>query len=139
MRKILIALVAVAAVALGGCQSFDVFSKLQTVYTDLSSTTVPAEQAQIAISSFQVIEAGATQYFKYCKQSPADAACAPGTVASPGPLRLAIKYDRLGRQYRDQIKAAARSGAPITTVLYNFLTGAIAQLTATPAAQFGVQ
>lgn len=139
MRKILVALVAVSTIALGGCQSSGLFTKLQQVYTDISTTSVPAAQAQIAISSFEVIEAGATQYFKYCFQSPADAACAPGTVTNPGPLRLAIKYDRLGRQYRDQIKAAARSGQPISVALYNFLTSAVAQLTATPAAQFGAQ
>lgn len=112
-------------------------AKIEQVYVLATTATVPETQAQIAVSSFQVLEAAATEYFKYCATSKTDPKCAPGTVTAPGPLRLAIKYDRQGRNARDQIKAAAKSGALISSTVYNLLIGAVNNLGTTPAATFG--
>jgi hypothetical protein len=126
------------AIGLAGCATLTTdFTKLQQVFTLATTATVPASVAQVAVSSFQVLEAGATEYFKYCKTTPADTRCNPGTLQAPGPLRLAIKYDRQGRTARDQIKAAGRTGALISSTTYNLLATAITNLTATPASTFG--
>lgn len=126
------------AVGLGGCATFQTdLAKLQQAYTVVTTATVPASTAQVAVSSFEVIEAAATQYFKYCKANLATPACAAGTPTSPGPLRIAIKYDRQGRSARDQIKAAGKSGALISTTAYNLLVDAVTNLTSTPVATFG--
>lgn len=137
IRKLL--LVAAATFSLGGCATFSTdIAKVQTAFVDITTATVPAATAQIAVSSFEVIEAAATQYFVYCKKNLATPVCAAGTVTSPGPLRLAIKYDRQGRSARDQIKAAGKSGALISTTAYNLLVDAVTNLTSsTPVATFG--
>ena len=113
-------------------------AKIEQVYTVATTTTVPEAQAQIAVSSFQVLEAGSTEYFKFCKSNRSTAVCAPGTVASPGPLRLAIKYVRQGRAARDTIKAAAKTGQLISSTVYNLLIGAVNNLNTTPVPTFGV-
>lgn len=136
MKKILLA--AFLAVSLGGCASLTQdIAKLQYVYQVATTATVPAPTAQIAVSSFQVVEAASTEYFVYCKSTPAASACAPGTVDNPGPLRLVIKYVRAGRDARDQIKAAGKSGGLIATTVYNTLVQAITNLSASPVASFG--
>lgn len=136
MKKTALALV--ATLSLGGCATFQAeIAKIQTVFTEVTTATVPAPTAQAAVSSWEVIEASATQYFIYCKQNPATSVCAPGTVSQPGPLRLAIKYDRQGRNARDQIKAAGKSGALISTTVYNLLVSAVTAITSTPVATFG--
>jgi len=111
---------------LAGCAAE--LAKFQQVYTVATTATVDPSQAAIAVSSFEVLEAGATEYFKYCKLNPSTPACAPGTKAVPGPLRLAIKYDRQGRAARDQIKAAGKTGQLISAMVYNLLTQAINSL-----------
>lgn len=127
------------AVTLSGCAALQAdIAKLQQVYQVVTTATVPASTAQVAVSSFQVVEAAATEYFIYCKKTPAASICDPGTVASPGPLRLAIKYDRQGRAARDQLKAAGKSGALISSTAYNILVQAVTSLAATPVANFGV-
>lgn len=138
MKKYIAAWFAVVALTLGGCASLQTdFAKLQQIYSVATTATVPAPTAQIAISSFEVLEAAATQYFVYCKKSPAVAACAPGTVSNPGPLRLVIKADRQGRAARDQIKTAGKTGALISSTTYNLLVLAVSNLSASPAATFG--
>jgi len=116
----------ILAVGLGGCAAE--LAKFQQVYTVATTATVDPSQAAIAVSSFEVLEAGATEYFKFCKGSPTSAACAPGTKASPGPLRLAIQYDRQGRAARDQIKTAGKTGQLISKTVYNLLIQAINNL-----------
>lgn len=134
MKKLL--LVPFLALALGGCATE--LQKIQTAFNVITTASVSPSQAQVAVSSFEVIEAAATEYFVYCHNNPAVSACAPGTKAQPGPLRIAIKYDRQGRAARDQIKAAGKSGALISTTVYNLLTDAITNLTsATPVQSFG--
>ena len=118
--------IAAVALALGGCAAD--LAKLQQVYTVATTATVDPSQAAIAVSSFEVLEAGATEYFKYCKLNPSTAACAPGTKAQPGPLRLAIQYDRQGRAARDQIKSAGKTGQLISQTVYNLLIQAINNL-----------
>lgn len=137
MKKLL--LVVALASWLGGCATFSTdLAKVQTAFVDITTATVPAATAQVAVSSFEVIEAAATQYFVYCRGNRTAPACAPGTVANPGPLRLAIKYDRQGRSARDQIKTAGKSGALISTTAYNLLVDAVTGLTSsTPVATFG--
>jgi hypothetical protein len=126
------------AFALSGCATFQAeIAKLQQAYTVATTATVPASTAQIVVSSFEVLEAGSTEYFKYCKQTPADSRCAPGTVTNPGPLRLAIKYIRQGRAARDQIKAAGKTGALISSTAYNLLVTAVNDLATTPVSTFG--
>lgn len=138
MKKLL-ALVLLAA-SLGGCATFDAgVARFQQAYTVATTATVPASTAQVAISSFQVVEAAATGYFKYCKSSPETSICDPGTKEIPGPLRLAIKYDRQGRAARDQIKAAGKTGALISTTAYNLLVTAVTDLSSTPVANFGAK
>jgi hypothetical protein len=132
-----IALIA-ASIFLSGCASLQAdFNKLGQAITFVTTATVSPAVAQVSVSSFQVLEAGSTGYFKYCKTTPADAACAPGTVTNPGPLRLAIKYIRQGRSARDQIKLAGRSGALISSTVYHLLTDAITNLSSSPVANFG--
>lgn len=137
MKKLLS--VVALALWLGGCATFSTdLAKVQQVFAVVTTAAVPAATAQVAVSSFEVIEAAATQYFVYCKKNLATPVCAAGTVANPGPLRLAIKYDRQGRSARDQIKAAGKSGALISTTAYNLLVDAVTNLTSsTPAATFG--
>ena len=137
MKRILA--ITLLAAWLGGCATFNTdLAKVEAAVTIATTATVPPSTAQIAVSSFQVLEAGATEYFKYCKLNSMVAACAPGTVAAPGPLRVVIKYDRAGRNARDQIKAAGKTGALISSTVYNTLIDAVTQLTASPAASFGV-
>lgn len=124
MKRILI--IAALSFPLAGCAAE--LAKFQQVYTVATTATVDPSQAAIAVSSFEVLEAGATEYFKYCKLNPSTPACAPGTKAVPGPLRLAIKYDRQGRAARDQIKAAGKTGQLISATVYNLLTQAINSL-----------
>jgi transcriptional regulator with AAA-type ATPase domain len=124
------------SVLLGGCAAelakFQAgVAKVEQVYVMATTTTIPQTQAQIAVSSFQVLEAAATAYFKFCAQNRADSRCTADT------LRTAIKYDRQGRQARDTIKAAARSGATIAATTYNLLIGAVNNLGTTPVATFG--
>jgi hypothetical protein len=136
MKKLL--LLVPLLLALGGCATFNAdLARLQAAFTVVTTSTVPASTAQVAVSSFEVLEASATEYFIYCKKNPTTAVCAPGTVANPGPLRIAIKYDRQGRKARDEIKAAGRSGALISTTAYNLLVDAVTNLT-TPVANLGV-
>ena len=128
-------LAALLAVSLAGCAGE--LAKLQQVYSIATTATVTPEAAQIAVSSFEVLEQGATSYFIYCKKAPADAICAPGTKAAPGPLRIAIKYIRQGRAARDQVKAAGKTGGLISSTIYNLLTSAITNLSTTPVTTFG--
>lgn len=129
---------AVLALSLAGCATLQAdLAKLQQVYSLATTATVPASVAQVTVSSFEVLEAGSTEYLKYCKQSPADSRCAPGTVATPGPLRLVIKYIRQGRAARDQIKSAGKTGALISSTVYNLLVTAVNNLTTTPVTSFG--
>ena len=124
MKRII--LIIALSFPLAGCAAE--LAKFQQVYTVATTATVDPSQAAIAVSSFEVLEAGATEYFKYCKLNPSTPACAPGTKAVPGPLRLAIKYDRQGRAARDQIKAAGKTGQLISAMVYNLLTQAINSL-----------
>lgn len=125
-----------AAFALGGCAGemaklqADI-AKIKQVYVLATTTTIPETQAQIAVSSFQVLEAAATEYFRYCAKYKTDAKCTPDT------LRTAIKYDRQGRAARDTIKTAAKTGQPILATAYNLLIGAVNVLGTTPVATFG--
>lgn len=136
MKKLLVPML---AISLGGCASLQKdIAKLQQAYQFVTTATVPASKAQIAVSSYEVVEAAATQYFVYCNKSPSDAICASGTVSDPGPLRLAIKYDRQGRAARDQLKAAGKSGALISSTVYNLLVQAVTDLSSTPVTTFGV-
>lgn len=135
MRMVTLALLA-ATTVLGGCATE--LAKLESAYSVATTATVKASDAQVAISSFEVLEAAATGYFVYCKKDPTNAVCAPGTVANPGPLRLAIKYDRQGRNARDQVKAAGKSGALISVTAYNLLSDAVINLASTPVPTFGV-
>jgi len=128
---------ALVAVSLGGCAAD--LAKLEQVYSIATTATVPAETAQIAVSSFEVLEAAATEYFVFCKKQPAASVCDPGTKAAPGPLRLAIKYDRQGRAARDQIKAAGKTGALISSTVYNLLISAVNNLGSTPVSTFGAK
>ena len=121
MKRILI--IGALALSCGGCASE--LAKFQQVYTVATTATVSPSQAAIAVSSFEVLEAGATEYFKYCAINKRAPACSPGTKAVPGPLRLAIKYDRQGRAARDQIKAAGKTGQLISQTVYNLLVQAI--------------
>lgn len=132
MKRII--LIALLSFPLAGCAAE--LAKFQQVYTVATTATVGPSQAAIAVSSFEVLEAGATEYFKYCKINPSTPACSPGTKAVPGPLRLAIKYDRQGRAARDQIKAAGKTGQLISATVYNLLTQAINSL---PSIINGVQ
>lgn len=126
--------------ALGGCATFQAdVAKLHAAYEVVTTSTVPASTAQVAVASFEVIEAASTQYFKYCKDNLATSACAAGSVDNPGPLRLAIKYVRQGRVARDQIKVAGKTGALISTTAYNLLVSAVTNLTSTPVSTFGVK
>ena len=125
---------------LGACATFQAeVAKLESVLSVVTTATVPASTAQVAVSSFEVLEDAATKYFIYCHQNPAASICAPGTVTDPGPLRIAIKYDRQGRDARDKIKAAGKSGALISTTVYNLLVDAVAKLTSTSVATFGAK
>lgn len=138
MKKFLI--IPALALSLAGCATFNAdVAKLQQVFTIATTKTVPDNVAQVTVSSFEVLEAGSTEYFKYCKANPSVGPCAPGTVANPGPLRLVIKYIRQGRAARDQIKSAARTGQLISSTVYNLLVTAVNNLSATPAASFGAQ
>lgn len=122
---------------LGGCAAGSL-QKLETIYSEATTAAVPASTAQIAVSSFEVLEAASTGYFQYCASNRATAACAPGTLANPGPLRLAIKYVRQGRNARDQIKAAGKSGGLISSTVYNLLITAVNNIdTSTPVSTFG--
>ena len=129
--------IAMLSLSLGGCAGE--LAKLQQVYSIATTATVTPEAAQIAVSSFEVLEQGATSYFIYCKKAPADAICSPGTKAAPGPLRIAIKYIRQGRNARDQVKAAGKTGGLISSTVYNLLTAAITNLNTTPVTTFGAK
>lgn len=136
MKKILLA--ALLAVSLGGCATINAdLTKLKQVYSVATTATVPATTAQIAVSSFQVLEAATTEYLVFCKSAPSVSACAPGTVTNPGPLRLVIKYVRAGRAARDQVKAAGKTNGLIATTTYNLLVTAITNLSASPVSKFG--
>jgi len=139
MRKLLTASILIATASLGGCASFNTdLAKLKTAFDVVTTATVSAPTAQVAVSSFEVIEAAVTEYLIYCKKSPAVAECSPGTIEKPGPLRLVIKYVRQGRVARDQIKASGKSGALISTTAYNVLMNAVSSLTASPVSTVGV-
>lgn len=134
MKKLF--LLAPLLLALGGCAT-PFGQRVETAWNVITTKTVSAPSAQVAISSFEVLEAAATQYFIYCKKVPADAACAPGTVVNPGPLRIVIKADRAGRAARDEIKTAGKTGALISSTAYDLLVQAVTILSSTPAASFG--
>src|SRR5476651_1730375 len=121
MKRIILA--TTLALSLASCAG--TVAKFEQVYSVATTATVPAPTAQVVVSSFEVLEASSTEYFKYCKQSRTDQICAPGTVANPGPLRLTIKYIRQGRGARDQIKAAGRTGGLISSTVYNLLVSAV--------------
>lgn len=134
MKKLAILLALAITATLGGCATFTAdVAKVEKAISVLTTATVTPTTAQVAVSSFEVLESAATQYFVFCKSNPKISACAPGTVANPGPLRLAIKYDRQGRAARDQIKAAGKSGALISTTVYNLLVDAVNNLTTVTA------
>ncbi len=138
MRKLL--LIIPMLLALGGCATFQAdVARLHAAYEVATTATVPASTAQVAVASFEVIEAASTQYFVYCKNNLATPACDAGTVTNPGPLRLAIKYVRQGRIARDQIKTAGKSGALISSTVYNLLVSAVTNLTSTPVSTFGAK
>lgn len=127
--------IAVLGLSLAGCAAE--LQKFQSALTVATTATVPASTAQVAVSSFEVLESASTEYLKYCKGSPASTICAPGTVLNPGPLRVVIKYLHQGRSARDQVKAAGKSGALISSTIYTILTEATSNLTASPASTFG--
>lgn len=142
LRSFRLAAALAISVGLGGCGTVQAilstdFAKLKQVYEIATTATVPEATAQVAVSSFQVIEAASTEYFKFCAGTPESPKCAPGTTANPGPLRLAIKYMRQGRGARDQIKVAAKAGTPILSTAYNLLIGAVNNLGTTPVPSFG--
>jgi len=118
--------IAILAVSLGGCAAE--LAKFQQVYTVATTATVDPSQAAIAVSSFEVLEAGATEYFKFCKGNPVSAACAPGTKASPGPLRpgYSVRSPRQGRSGSDQNCRQDRT--LISKTVYNLLIQAINNL-----------
>lgn len=120
----------------GGCAAelakFQVgIAKVKQVFVLATTTTIPETQAQIAVLSFEVLEAAATEYFKFCASYKADPKCTADT------LRTAIKYDRQGRAARDTIKTAAKTGQPILATVYNLLIGAVNVLGTTPVTTFG--
>lgn len=136
MKKLLFALPLM--LSLGACATFDAdLARLQTAYNVVTTATVPATTAQVAVSSFEVVEAASTEYFKYCKNNLTIPACAAGTVDNPGPLRLTIKYVRSGRQARDQIKFAGKNQQLISSTVYNVLVTAVTNLSAGPVSSFG--
>ena len=130
MKKIILSIT--IALALTGCATFNAeIAKLQQVYSLASTTTVPANVAIVAANSYDVLVAGATEFLKYCKASPADARC------SADVRRSVIAYVRKGRAARNQIEAAGITGQPISSTVYNLVVSAVNSLTATPASSFG--
>lgn len=137
MHRIGSIILLLGALALGGCAGD--LAKFKMVYDVATTSTVPASTAQVAVSSFDLLEAASTEYFRYCLPNKAAPVCAPGTKAQPGQLRLAIKYVRQGRDARNQIKAAGKTGALISSTVYNLLITAVNNLSSTPVSTFGAK
>jgi hypothetical protein len=119
--------------SLAGCATLNAdIAKLQQVYSLASTTSVPASTALVVANGYDVLVAGATQFLRYCKSSPVDPRCSADT------RRKVILYVRQGRAARNQIESAGITGQPISSTIYNLVVAAVNNLTATPAATFGV-
>ena len=131
MKRIILALT--LALSLAGCATFNAdIAKLQQIYAVASTATVPASTALVVANGYDVLVAGATEFLKFCKTSPADPRCSADT------RRKVILYTRQGRAARNQIEAAGITGQPISSTVYNLVVTAVNNLTATPASTFGV-
>jgi len=130
LKRIIIAIS--LALTLTGCATFNAdVAKIEKVFTLASTTTVPANVAIVAANSYDVLVAGATEFLKYCKASPADTRC------SANVRRSIIQYVRQGRSARNQIESAGVTGQPISSTVYNLVVQAVNSLTASPASTFG--
>ena len=123
MKRLLI--IGLLAFSLGACAQL---RGLQTAYSIVTESTVPAQTVIVAANSFDAIQATATQYLIYCKNNITVPAC------SAGNRRTVIKYVRVGRAARNQLETSIATGAPGPGAIYNTLIAAINQLNATPVA-----
>lgn len=69
MRKAVLFVAFAAIMALGGC------ANLKTVYTAVTTSTVPAKSIYVAANAFNVVETAATGYVRYCTPNPTPVGC----------------------------------------------------------------
>ena len=126
MNKIFLA---VCLTYLTGCAQLE---KLQTVYSIVTETTVPGNKITAIANTFDVLEAGGTQYLIYCKGNLSVPIC------SADNRRNVIKYTRIGRSARNQLEPYIVNGAGPAS-LYNLLVNAVSNLQSSPAITFGAK
>lgn len=126
MRKVLFA--AAAALSLGAC------SNLQTLYGEVTSTSISPQAALAAANAFDAVETTATAYLSL-------PACGGATIACRNAAATAniVPAVRSGRAARKAIEGLLQSsnGGPIPVANYNTLEAAIQTLQSTYA-QFNI-
>lgn len=128
MRKVLFA--AAAALSLGAC------SNLQTLYGEVTSTSISPQAALAAANAFDAVETTATAYLSLpaCGGAGAPIACRNATAVAN-----IVPAVRSGRAARKAIEGLLQSsnGGPIPVANYNTLEAAIQTLQSTYA-QFSI-
>lgn len=126
MRKILFA--AAAALALGAC------SNLQTLYGEVTSTSISPQAALAAANAFDAVETTATAYLSLPACGGAAIACRNATAVAN-----IVPAVRSGRAARNAIEGLLQTsnGGPIPVANYNTLEAAIQTLQSTYA-QFSI-
>lgn len=113
------------ALALAGCGTI---TKLQQVYTVVTTTTVPASTVVVTANAFDALKATATNYGRYCIQGKfVDPIC------SAGNRRVVVQTIRSGTAARNQLELSITTNTPAAATLYNVLVTAVNGLTQSPA------
>jgi hypothetical protein len=127
MRKL--ALVLVLSLGLSGCAAIQ---RLETIYSEVSGSTISPQQVYIAVNAFDAAKATVAQYFNYCRPfvnvvthralASAPAAC------SDNNRRTVIKYSRAGTAARNQLETYLIAGTAAPTQIYQTLVAAVGSL-----------
>lgn len=114
-------LVLTLAFGLSGCAALQ---QLESVYTDISGSTISPQNVYIAVNAFDAAKATATNYFVYCKANLATAVC------SADNRRAVIKYVKAGTAARNQLETYLIAGTAAPAQIYQTLMAAVSSLKA---------
>lgn len=133
---LLIALCAGLAACQGGLEKFkSTIQAAVNVYERVTTTTVTPTQIVVVANAFDSVKSIATGYLQYCKGTPSAKICAPGTKASPGPLRRVIAFMRTGTTARDKLEPFILTGGAGPGDVFNVLVDSVNGLNAEPISQ----
>lgn len=126
--------------ALGGCATFEQkLGSAASVITSALTTPVTPTEAIVTANTYNGLAAGATGFLTYCKSNASSASCTAGN------RRAVIKYVRAGRAARNQVEqyiqancpsGADKCGVSVPAAIFDVLTTAVANLRASPAANY---